>query len=132
MYHLHLAHAKDAQGRWFMNMVFVRLPPNHEFFALYLVLTDERCINALLSVGLFPSTSAHLFGKRNLESYEYLEDCNHQWKSLSPSTVGNTLVSPDRWILQVFDIDYSIHTCKNVLGALIPTFIIARLSHVSL
>jgi hypothetical protein len=61
MYHLHLAHAKDAQGRWFVNMFFVRSPSNHEAPALFLVLTDERCLNALLSAGLFPLTSAHLF-----------------------------------------------------------------------
>jgi hypothetical protein len=130
MYRLHLAHTKDTQGHWFVNMFFVRFPPNHEAPALYLMLTDERCLNALLSVGLFPSTSAHLFWKRDLESYEYLEACSHQWQALSPSTVGNTSMSPDRWILQVFDTDSSIHTCKNVLGALIPTFIIGRLSRI--
>jgi hypothetical protein len=77
MYYLHLAHAKDAQGRWFVNMFFIRFPPNHEAPALYLMLTDERCLNALLSVGLLPSTSTHLFWKRDLESYEYLEACSH-------------------------------------------------------
>jgi hypothetical protein len=77
VYCLHLAHAKDAQGRWFMNMFFVRFPPNHEAPTLYLVLTDERCLNALLSMGLIPSTLAHLFWKQDLESYEYLEACNH-------------------------------------------------------
>jgi hypothetical protein len=77
VYRLHLAHAKDTQGRWFVNMFFVRFPPNHEAPALYLMLTDERCLNALLSAGLFPSTSAHLFWKRDLESYEYLEACSH-------------------------------------------------------
>jgi hypothetical protein len=77
MYHLHLAHAKDAQGRWFVNMFFVRSPPNHEAPALLLVLTDERCLNALLSAGLFPSTSAHVFWIRDLEFYEYLEVCSH-------------------------------------------------------
>jgi hypothetical protein len=94
------------------------------------VLNDERFLNSLLSVGLLPSTSTHLFWKRDLESYEYLEACSHQWQVLSPSTVGNTSMSPDRWILQVFDLNTFIHTCKNVLGALIPTFIIGRLSHV--
>ena len=61
MYLLHLAHAKDTQGRWFMNMFFIRSPPNHEALALFLMLNDERFLNYLLSVGLFPSTSAHLF-----------------------------------------------------------------------
>jgi hypothetical protein len=77
MYRLHLAHAKDAQGRLFMNMFFIRSPPNHEGLALFLVLTDERCLNALLSAGLFPSTSAHVFWIRDLEFYEYLEGCSH-------------------------------------------------------
>jgi hypothetical protein len=48
MYRLHLAHAKDAQGHWFVKMFFIRLPPNHEAPALYLVLTDERCLISLL------------------------------------------------------------------------------------
>jgi hypothetical protein len=61
MYRLHLAHAKDAQGRWFVNMFFIRSPPNHEALGLFLVFTDERCLNALLSAGLFPSTSSHVF-----------------------------------------------------------------------
>jgi hypothetical protein len=39
-------------------------------------------------------------------------------------------MSPDRWILQVFDPKSFIHICKNVLGALIPTFIIGVLSHI--
>jgi hypothetical protein len=30
---LHMVHAKDAQGRWFVNMFFVRVPPNHEAIA---------------------------------------------------------------------------------------------------
>jgi hypothetical protein len=30
MYLLHLAHMKDAQGHWFVNMFFVRSPPNYE------------------------------------------------------------------------------------------------------
>jgi hypothetical protein len=64
------------------------------------------------------------------ESYEYLEVYSHQWKALSPSTVGNTSMSLDQCILQVFNTDSSIHTCKNVLSALIPTFIIGRLSHI--
>jgi hypothetical protein len=74
MYHLHLAHAKDAQGHWFMNMFFIRSPPNN---ALFVVLTDERCLNAFLSVGIFPSTSTHVFWIRDLEFYEYLEVCSH-------------------------------------------------------
>jgi hypothetical protein len=77
MYHLHLAHVKDAQGRWFVNMFFIRFPPNHEATTLYLVLNDERCLNALLSAGLFPSESTHLLWKYDLDSYEYLEACSH-------------------------------------------------------
>jgi hypothetical protein len=65
MYHLYLAHAKDAQGRCFMNLFFVRFPPNHEAPTLYLLLTDERCLNYLLSVGLFPSTSTHYMEMRS-------------------------------------------------------------------
>jgi hypothetical protein len=61
MYRLHLEHTKDTQGRWFFNMFFVRSPPNHEAPALFLVLTNERCLNAFLSAGLLPSTSTHLF-----------------------------------------------------------------------
>jgi hypothetical protein len=95
-----------------------------------LVLTDEICPNAILPAGLLPSTSAHLFYKLDLESYEYLEDCSHQWQVLPPSIVGNTSMSLNRWILQVFNINTLIHTCKNVLDALIPTFIIGRLYHV--
>jgi hypothetical protein len=56
MYRLHLAHVKDAQVRWFVNMFFVQFLPNHEAPTLYLVMTNERCLNALLSVGLLPST----------------------------------------------------------------------------
>ena len=93
MYRLHFAHAKDAQGRWFVNMFFIRSPPNHEAPNLFLILIDERCLNALLSMGLFPSKSTHLFWKRDLESYEYLEACSHQWQALSPLTVGNTSMS---------------------------------------
>jgi hypothetical protein len=130
MHYLHLVHVKDAHGCWFVNMFFVRVPPNHQAPALYLMLNDERFLNALLSVGLLPSNSTHLFWKRDLESYEYLEACSHQWQVLLPSIVGNTSMSLDRWILQVFDLNTFIHTCKNVLGALIPTFIISRLSHV--
>jgi hypothetical protein len=77
MYHLHLTHAKDAQGCWFVNMFFVRSPPNHEAPALFFVLYDERCLNALLSAGLFPSTSDHVFWIRDLDFYEYLEACSH-------------------------------------------------------
>jgi hypothetical protein len=61
MYPLHLAHMKDTQGHWFVNMFFVRSPPNHEVPSLFLMLIDERCLNALLLVGLFPSNSNHLF-----------------------------------------------------------------------
>jgi hypothetical protein len=59
VYRLHLEHMKDAQVRWFVNMFFIRFPPNHEALALFLVLIDERCLNSLLLAGLFPSTSAH-------------------------------------------------------------------------
>jgi hypothetical protein len=129
MYRLHLAHAKDAHGRWFVKLFFIRFPPNHEALALFM-LTDEICLNAIISAGLFPSTSAHLFWKWDLEYCEYLEACSHQCQALLPSTIGNTLMSPDQWILQVFETDSFIHTCKNVLGALIPTFIIGRFSRV--
>jgi hypothetical protein len=61
MYHLHLAHVKDAQGHWFLNMFFIRFPPNHQAHALYLMLNDERFLNALLSASLLPSTSSHMF-----------------------------------------------------------------------
>jgi hypothetical protein len=113
-----------------MNMFFARVPPNHQATYLYLVLTDERFLNSLLLIGLIPSTSAHLFQKRDLESYGYLQDCSHQWQVLSPLTFGNTSMSLDRWILQVFNLKSIIHTFKNVLDALIRTFIIGRLSHV--
>jgi hypothetical protein len=63
MHYLHLVHTRDTQGHWFMNILFVRSPPNHQDISLCLVLTDERFPNALLSVGLFPSTSSHLFWK---------------------------------------------------------------------
>jgi hypothetical protein len=95
VYLLHLVHAKNAQVCWFVNMFFFRFPPNHEAPDLYLVLTDERFLNDLLLAGLFPSNSAHLFWKRDLESYQYLEAYSHQWKALSPSTVGNTSMYPD-------------------------------------
>jgi hypothetical protein len=77
MYPLHLAHTKYAQGRWFMNMFFVRSPPNHEAPSLLLMLTNERCLNALLLAGLFPLASDHVFWIRDLEFYEYLETCSH-------------------------------------------------------
>jgi hypothetical protein len=63
MHYLHLVHARDAHGHWFMNILFIRAPPNHQAIALYLMLDDERFLNALLSVGLLPSTSTHLFWK---------------------------------------------------------------------
>jgi hypothetical protein len=77
MHCLHLVHLKDAQGCWFVNMFFVRVTTNHQYIDLYLMLNDERFLNALLSMGLLPSNLAHLFWKQDLESYEYLEDCNH-------------------------------------------------------
>jgi hypothetical protein len=76
---LHLVNARDAHCHWFMNIIFIRAPPNHQTIYLYLMLDDERFLNALLSVGLLPSNSTHLFWKQDLESYEYLEACNHQW-----------------------------------------------------
>jgi hypothetical protein len=128
MHFLHLVHEKDTQVCWIMNMFFVQVPQNHQYISLYLMLNDERCLNALLSVGLLPLTSTHLLWKQGLESHDYLEACSHQWQFLSPLIVGNTLMSHDRWILQVLDLNTFIHTCKNVLGVLIPTFIIGRLS----
>jgi hypothetical protein len=77
MYLLHLIHAKDAQDRWFVNMFFIRSPPNHEAPPLFLVLTDERCLNSLLLAGLLPSNSSHLFWIWDLEFYWYLKACNH-------------------------------------------------------
>jgi hypothetical protein len=47
-----MVHAKDTQVHWFMNILFIRVPPNHQVIVLYLVLTDERCLNALLLAGL--------------------------------------------------------------------------------
>jgi hypothetical protein len=63
MYHFHSTHTEDAQGPWFMNMFFIRFPPNHEAPTFYLVLNDERCLNDLLSMGLLPLNLAHLFWK---------------------------------------------------------------------
>jgi hypothetical protein len=104
-----------------VNILFIRVPPNHQESVVYLMMTNERFLNSLISTILLPSTSDHLFWKRDLESYEYLEACSHQWQVLLPSTVGNTSMSLDRWILQVFDLNTFIHTCKNVLSALIMT-----------
>ena len=130
VYRLHLVHVKDAQGRWFVNVFFFQSPPNHEAHALFLMLNDERCLNALLLAVFLRSNSSHLLWKRDLESYEYLEACSDQWQVLLPSKVGNTSMSLDRWILQVFNLNTFIHTYKKVPGALIPTFIIGRLSRV--
>jgi hypothetical protein len=77
VYHLHLAHVKDLEGHCIVNVFFIQSPPNHKALSLYLVSNDERCLNYLLSMGLLPSSSAHLFWKWDLESYEYLEACNH-------------------------------------------------------
>jgi hypothetical protein len=87
MHYLHLVHVRDAHGHWFMNILFIRSPPNNQDISLYLVLDDERCFNALLSVDLLSSTSAHPFWKQDLDSYEYLESCSHQWQVLLPSTI---------------------------------------------
>lgn len=67
MHYLHLVHAGDTQGRWFVKILFVRVPHNHQAIALYLMLTDERCLNALLSTSLLPSNSSHLFQKGGLK-----------------------------------------------------------------
>jgi hypothetical protein len=72
-----LAHAKYAQVRWFVNMFFVRSPLNYEALDLFPVITDDIYLNALLSVGLFPLTLAHLFWIWDLEFYEFLEACSH-------------------------------------------------------
>jgi hypothetical protein len=95
MYYLHMVLARDAHGCWFVNILFVWVVPNHQTIVLHLTLNDERFLNALLSAGIFPSTSSHLFWNRDLELYEYLEACSHQWQVLLPSTVGNTLISLD-------------------------------------
>jgi hypothetical protein len=63
MHYLHLVHARYAKGRWFMKILIIQSPSNHQAIALYLVLTDERCLNALLSTGLLSSNSAHIFWK---------------------------------------------------------------------
>jgi len=42
---------------------------------------------------------------------------------------GNTSISHDRYILQVFYVISFIHICENVLGNLMPIIIIIRLSH---
>jgi hypothetical protein len=84
VYYLHLVHVRDAHGHWFVNILFIRDPPNYQDISLYLMMDDERFLNALLSVGLLPSTSAHLFWNRYLASYEYIEACSHQWKVLPP------------------------------------------------
>jgi hypothetical protein len=60
VHYLHLVHAKDAQGRWFMKILFIRVPPNHQAISLYLMFIDERCLNDLLSMGILPSNSSHL------------------------------------------------------------------------
>jgi hypothetical protein len=77
MYYLHLVHARDAHGRWFMNILFIRAPPNYQAIALYLVMDDDRYLNYLLLAGLLPSTSTHLSWNQDLKSYEYLEACSH-------------------------------------------------------
>jgi hypothetical protein len=78
MYYLHLVLTRGTHGHWFVNILFIWALPNHQDIALHLMLDDERCLNALLSMGVLPSTSAHLFWNRDLELYEYLEACNHQ------------------------------------------------------
>jgi hypothetical protein len=58
---MHCLHVKDAHVCWFMNILFVQVPPNHQDISLYLVLTDERFLNSLLLVGILPPNSAHIF-----------------------------------------------------------------------
>jgi hypothetical protein len=76
MHYFHLVHERDAHDRWFMNILFFQSPPNHKVISLYLMLDDERCLNALISMGLLPSTSAHLFWNHDLDYYEYLKACS--------------------------------------------------------
>jgi hypothetical protein len=110
MYYFHLVHMRDAHGPWFVNILFIQYLPNHKDIALYLTLDDERCFNSLLSTCILPLTSADLFWNRDLELYEYLEACSHEWQVLQPSKIGNTLISLDRWILQLFKLNTLIHT----------------------
>jgi hypothetical protein len=50
VHYLHMVHVKDAHGHWFVNTLFIQVPPNHQDISLYLMLYDERFLNALLSV----------------------------------------------------------------------------------
>jgi hypothetical protein len=68
MYYFHLVHVRDAHGHWFMNILFIQALPNHQYILLYITLDDERCLNSLLSAGLLPSTSNHLFWNGDIES----------------------------------------------------------------
>jgi hypothetical protein len=63
VHYLHLVHVRDTKGHSFINILFVRAPPNHQAISLYLMLTDERFPNALLLAGLFPLNSTHLLWK---------------------------------------------------------------------
>jgi hypothetical protein len=63
MHYLHLVHVRDTHVRWFMKILFTRAPPNNQAITLHFMLDDERCANALLSVGLLPSNSTHLLWK---------------------------------------------------------------------
>jgi hypothetical protein len=63
MHYLHLVYMRDEHGHWFMNILFIRDPPNNQSIAFYLVINCERLPNALLSTGLLPLTSTHLFWK---------------------------------------------------------------------
>jgi hypothetical protein len=40
MHYLHMVHARYTHGHLFMNIPFVRDPPNHQAIYLYLVLDD--------------------------------------------------------------------------------------------
>jgi hypothetical protein len=70
MYYLHMVHVRDAYDHWFLNILFVRDPPNYQDISLYLVLDEEIFLNALLSIGLLPLNSTHLLWNQDLESYE--------------------------------------------------------------
>jgi hypothetical protein len=93
VHYLHMVHARDARGHWFINILFVSGPRIYQSISLYLMLDDEIFLNALLSTGLLQSTSSHLFWNQDLELYEYLKSSSHKWKVLPPLAVGNTSMS---------------------------------------
>ena len=68
------------------------------------MLDDEGCLNAFLPTDLFLSTATPLALERDLEFYDSTlgivvlnGNFPRYW------VVGNTLMSPTQWILQVFD-----------------------------